>query len=323
MTSPAVSVVVPAYNYARFLPGALASVLGQTWRDFELLVIDDGSTDDTSRVVRPYLADPRVHYQRIDRGGPSRARNVGISRARAPLVAFLDADDMWLAAKLARQLPLFRQEPRPGIVYTRRGLINEAGHDLVSWEPAPQRGAVLEALLHGNFICLSSCMIDRHVFDRVGLFDEALSQAEDYDLWLRAAPHFVFDFVDEPLVRYRIGHASLTCRLEERVRSVEQILHRFQARQHGPNLRPLVRAKLAGTYSAYALLVRDRSRLRALASYLHALRARPHHGPAWTGLATLFLPETVRRLLRRALGRPVDWRKRRRAPRQPPLCERS
>jgi glycosyltransferase involved in cell wall biosynthesis len=312
MTGPAVSVVIPTYNYGRYLPRTLGSVLAQTFQDFEILILDDGSTDDTAAVVRPYLADPRIHYRRLTNGGPSRARNLGISRARAPVVAFLDADDSWLPAKLEKQMALFRRDPALGLVYTARRVVDEAGHGLEWQEPVQHRGHVLEALLGGNFICLTSCMVRRQVFELVGTFDEGLSQAEDYDLWLRIAEHYRFDYLAEPLVTYRMGHASLSRRLEERLRSVVFILHRFVQRRRGRIPVGLVRAKLADTYTDYAVRVRDRSRLRALPCFVRALVASPRHGPAWVGLGSLFLPERLRRLLRRALGKPVDWRVRQR-----------
>ena len=309
MSSPAVSVVLPTYNYARFLPGALDSVLAQTFTDFEVLVIDDGSTDGTAEVVRPYLADPRVHYRRVANGGPSRARNLGIGLARAPLIAFLDADDQWLPTKLDKQLALFRRDPSLGVVYTRRRLVDEEGYELEWREPALHRGNVLEALFTANFVCLTSCLVSRRVFATVGLFDEALRQSEDYDLWLRVAERFRFDYVDEPLVHYRVGHASISRHMDERFRTVMVILGRFlERRRLAPLPRARVRAKLTSLYAEFGLKLRDRSRLRALGWYARSLWVNPVYGPAWTGLGSLFLPERARRLVRRALGRPEDWR---------------
>jgi glycosyltransferase involved in cell wall biosynthesis len=317
--TPAVSVIIPTYNYARFLPQALGSALRQTFRDFEILVIDDGSTDNTADVVRPYLADPRVSYHRVANGGPSRARNLGIGRARAGLLAFLDADDVWLPAKLEKQLAVLRRDLGLGLVYSRRHFIDEEGYELDCPEPAPHRGNVLEPLLAGNFICLTSCLIPRRVFEAVGAFDETLGQSEDYDLWLRIAERCRFAYVDEPLVGYRVGHASISRHVEERMRTVLFILRRFveRRRRRAPLPRLLVRSKLAGVWNDFALQVRDRSRLRALGCYAHALSAWPVHGRAWVGLGSLFLPERARRLVRRALGKPVDWRVRHRV--GPPL----
>src|SRR5262245_55106442 len=122
--SPAVSVVVATQNYGQYLAGAVQSVLDQSWRDLEIIVVDDGSTDNTSEVVRPFLCDPRVRYHRTDGLGQSRAKNLGIQLARAPLVAFLDGDDEWLPDKLERQLPLF-DVAAVGVVYSLRKLMDE------------------------------------------------------------------------------------------------------------------------------------------------------------------------------------------------------
>src|SRR5215211_7212535 len=121
--APAVSVVVATRNYARYVAGALRSVLDQTWRDLEVVVIDDGSTDDTPAVVQPFLTEPRLYYHRTDGLGQSRAKNLGVQLSRAPLVAFLDGDDEWLPTKLERQLPSF-QNPAVGVVYSRRTLMD-------------------------------------------------------------------------------------------------------------------------------------------------------------------------------------------------------
>src|SRR5262249_1079361 len=105
--TPAVSVVIATHNYARYLRAAVASALPQTFRDLEVMVVDDGSTDDTPAVTAPYLRDARVRYYRMERLGQPRAKNRGIQLAQAPLIAFLDADDVWLPTKLDRQMPLF------------------------------------------------------------------------------------------------------------------------------------------------------------------------------------------------------------------------
>jgi glycosyltransferase involved in cell wall biosynthesis len=305
--SPRVSVIVATYNYGRFLAGALDSALRQTLPDFELFVIDDGSTDGTEAVAAPYLADRRVQYHRTDHLGQPGAKNTGIRLSTAPLIAFLDADDAWLPTKLERQVALFERDPAVGVTYTRRRVMDEEGHELEHREPPLYRGDVLAALLRDNFVCFSSCMVRRGVFEDVGLFDEKLPLAIDYDLWLRVARRYRFDYVDEPLVRYRVGHGNLSSRVEERLRTALAIVRRHTAAE-ARLPRSLVRAKVATVYSDLALVVRERSRLGALPCYARALLNRPGHAAAWVGLGSLLLPEQGRRLLRRALGKPVDWR---------------
>jgi glycosyltransferase involved in cell wall biosynthesis len=307
--TPAVSVVLATYNYGRYLAGALESALAQTMPDFEIIIIDDGSTDNTKEVTTSYLSDPRVTYHRTDHRGQPAAKNVGIRQARAPLVAFLDADDLWLPSKLEKQLPLFAADPALGVVHSRRTLMDEQGRPLQFSQPDLPRGRVLPQLFRQNFICFSSAVVRRQVFDRVGMFDESLALAIDYDLWLRAAKHYPFDYVDEPLVKYRTGHASLSRRTEERLKTAVRIMDRFLDDHGGRALLPpaLVRRARAETFYEIALTIRNRSRAAALPWYLRALSVMPAYGLAWQGLASLALPELVRRVLRRLLGRPADW----------------
>jgi glycosyltransferase involved in cell wall biosynthesis len=306
---PAVSIVVATHNYGRYLAGALDSALAQTFGDFEIVVVDDGSTDDTAEVILPYLADPRVRYYRTENQGQPAAKNFGIRFARADLIAFLDADDLWLPAKLERQLALLHGDPGLGVVYTRRLLIDPDGRQLEYREPELHRGLVVEAMFYRNFVCFSSALVRRPVFTQAGYFDEDLPLAIDYDLWLRVAPAYRFDYVDEPLVQYRTGHANLSSRIEERLRVVDRIMRRFLDERGGRGLvRPaVIRQARAELYYHMGVMKRSRSRLAALPWHVRALAFAPGYGLAWQGLASLPLPEPLRRICRRALGRPVDW----------------
>jgi len=311
--NPTVSVVIATYNYARYLPAALESATRQTFTDLEVIVVDDGSTDQTPLVVRPFQADRRVRYHRIEHAGVAAAKNVGVRLSRAPLVAFLDADDVWMPTKLARQVALFRADPELGVAHTRRWLIDEQGRRLEYEQPPLFRGRVLRELFRTNFICFSSAMVRRAVLDAVGLFDETLPLSVDYDLWLRVALRYRFDHVDEPLVEYRTGHANLSSRTEERLTTVLHIMRRFLDEQGGRAVLDPSAIRYAEAETCYhiGLARRPVSRLAALPWYLRALVLAPGYGPAWRGLLTLPLPEAARRLLRRALGRPVDWTVRR------------
>jgi glycosyltransferase involved in cell wall biosynthesis len=307
--TPAVSVVVATFNYGRFLSTALDSALGQTFGDLEVIVIDDGSTDATEAVVAPYLSDSRLRYERTEHLGQPAAKNVGIGLARAPLLAFLDADDVWLPTKLEQQIQLFEADTALGVAYSRRLLIDEWGRDLEYEQPVLHRGNVLEQLFRDNFVCFSSSVIRRQVFEQVGLFDTTLALAIDYDLWLRVALRYPFDFIDEPLVKYRTGHASLSRRTEERLTTVNRIIARFLDEYGGREELPpaVVRRARAETYYHMALEQRGRSRLAALPWLVRCLMLSPGYVLAWKGLATLPMPESWRRRLRIALGRPADW----------------
>jgi glycosyltransferase involved in cell wall biosynthesis len=307
--NPAVSIVLATYNYGRYLAGALDSALGQSLKDLEIIVVDDGSTDETKEVMVPYLGNPRVRYFGIEHAGQPAAKNFGIRLARAPFIAFLDADDLWLPSKLEKQLALFAADPAVGVVYSRRWLMDEQGRPLHFNQPRLPRGQVLAEMFRQNFICFSSAVVRRSVLDQVGLFDDNLALAIDYDLWLRIGQRFLFDYVDESLVMYRTGHANLSRRTEERLKTAALIMDRFLNGYGGRDaLAPaVVRRAQAETYYEIALAIRSRSRWAALPWYGRSLRIAPEFGLAWQGLASLPLPETVRRGLRRALGRPVDW----------------
>src|SRR5262249_14353497 len=134
--------------------------------------------------------------------------------------------------KLERQVTLLAANPSLGVVYSRRRLMDEQGRLLHFSQPTLPRGNVLEAMFRQNFICFSSAIVRRKVFDEIGLFDINLALAIDYDLWLRIAQKYPFDFVDEPLVMYRTGHASLSRRTEERLKTAADIMDRF-LHEHG------------------------------------------------------------------------------------------
>jgi glycosyltransferase involved in cell wall biosynthesis len=313
--TPAVSVVIATHNYARFLGAALDSALAQTLRDLEVLVIDDGSTDDTPAVVEPYLSDPRVTYHRMVRQGQPRTKNLGISLSRAPLIAFLDADDVWLPVKLERQIPLFEADPDVGVVYSRRLIIDPDGWELEYAQPPLHRGWVLTRIFRNNFVCFSSSVVRREVFDAVGGFDESISLAIDYDLWLRVALGFRFNYVDEPLVRYRTGHDSLSRRKRERIRTAHLIVNRFLNEQGGRAALPpaVVRRTLAELCCDMGGAVNGVERI---GWFLRALWHRPQHGLAWHALLAFWWPDRLRSLVRRLLGKP-DWERPRRVSQSP------
>lgn len=273
MSTPLVSVVMAAKNYARFLPAAVESVLAQTFPDWELLVIDDGSTDATPAAVQPYLADPRIKYVRSDRLGQARAKNLGIGLARGRYVAFLDADDAWQPTKLEMQLARFTDEV--GVVFCRRSLMDETGAALPQKPtPAPPTGRVLTPIFVQNFVCFSSVVVRRDVFSAAGAFDPQWDLAIDYDLWLRVARDFGFDFVDEELVAYRTGHGNLSKKLADRVATALSIMHRAETRYRIGDTVPakVIAAGYASTCRTLAYVIRAAEPRASLRWCLKALR---------------------------------------------------
>ncbi|MFO1060552.1 MAG: glycosyltransferase family A protein [Dongiaceae bacterium] len=214
---PLVSVVIPTYNRAATLARAVESVLAQTYPSFELLIVDDASTDDTAARIAPYLGGRVALHRRPRNGGATAARNAGIALARGAYVAFLDSDDEWLPEKLARQVALFEAGPPDlGLVYAGLWQLVD-GRPPVAVPPR-QRGRVYDALRWRNRIgTASGVMVRRAVLQRVGGFDERLPACEDWDLWLRIARDHRVDAVAEPLLRYHDGNGD---RLSNRSRAV-------------------------------------------------------------------------------------------------------
>lgn len=282
--TPVVSVVMAAKNYARFLPEAIESVRSQTFTDWELVIVDDGSTDDTPAAVKPYLADPRMKYVRSDRLGQSRAKNLGLRLSRGAFIAFLDADDAWMPTKLEKQVAAFR--PEVGVVFCGRELMDESGTAIPRPPaPPPPTGRVLDAMFVQNFVCFSSAMVRRSVFDHVGAFDPGLALAIDYDLWLRVARHYEFAYVPEPLVRYRTGHGNLSQKLADRVATAFSIMHR-----HRGAIAPAAVAEgYASTARTMGWVLRSAEPGTALAWYARALTWPHRRWDSFKGMAASFL----------------------------------
>jgi glycosyltransferase involved in cell wall biosynthesis len=299
--SPFVSVVIATYNYGRFLPDALDSVRAQTFSDYEILVVDDGSTDDTETVIARYLADPRIRFLRIDHLGQPAAKNTGIRHARGQYVAFLDADDRWLPTKLEKQVALFRAEPDLGVVYSRWRAIDERGRSIPDWARPVHRGDVLGQLFRRNFVCFSSSVVRTTVFADIGCFDERIPLSIDYDLWLRIALKYPFDYVDEPLAEYRTGHVNLSRRALERLDCIRIIMNRFLDEYGGRERldRALVRRTWGEYYCDLAWVVRARSILESVYWYARAVAVFPWLAAGWWGLLASWWPEGLKASIRR------------------------
>jgi glycosyltransferase involved in cell wall biosynthesis len=207
-----VSVVLPSYNRAHLIRRAIASVLSQSYRAFELIVVDDGSTDGT-REVADTFDDPRIQYIRHSRNrGAAAARNTGIEASQGEYIAFQDSDDEWLPHKLERQMDvLTRSSPQIGVIYS--GFWQVRGSSKRLYPPRSRRwasllpsevrrleGDVRTALLRGNLVTTQAAVVRRACFEKVGTFDERLPCLQDWELWLRISQHYHFAFVDDPLL---------------------------------------------------------------------------------------------------------------------------
>ena len=286
-----VSVIIPTFNCGQFIAECLRSVVQQTWPDYEVIIVDDGSTDNTPEIAGPFLEDHRFKYIRTENRGCSAARNVGIRSSHGEIIAFLDADDLWRSDKLERQLPLF-QAPQIGVVYSLSQPFGENWPEGNTHPACPSRGSILPALMSHNVVPLSSALILRTCIDKVGAFDERRTRAEDYDLWLRtAAAGFEFDYVPEPLVRYRMGHASLSSDQMQKFENIHAVLSNFFAshKHYGAAAR-LKATAWSGFFAKRAAWRYNKSDLgRAIGDAIHSLGYCAVNRAGWHILAKAIL----------------------------------
>ena len=214
-----VDVIIPAYNASAYIRETLASVAIQGLVLAKIIIVNDGSNDNTSEVVTQFVTEhPSLQIQIINQAnaGLSAARNAGIRASTAPFIALLDADDVWVADKLNKQLTVFNQSSndRLGLVYCGYSLINQNSTPLPSSIGVIKpklRGEASKKLLTGNFISGSgsAVLIKSEVFQKVGLFDESLRAGEDWDMWLRITQQFHVDFCHEDLVLIRLHENNM------------------------------------------------------------------------------------------------------------------
>lgn len=195
-----VTVVIPSFNRHSLLLEALASVFAQTVQDYELVIVDDGSTDATREALSPYK--DKLRYIWKENGGEASARNRGIREARAPLIAFLDSDDLWEPTFIEATVGHFERNHHLALVGTGCVRIADGVSQARIREPVLQ-GDLFSTLFMRNFITASAVVVKRACLDSVGLFNESLDQATDYDLWLRIAKRHPIALLNRPLCRWR------------------------------------------------------------------------------------------------------------------------
>lgn len=227
MKKPFVTVIIPAYNRSSCLREAIDSVLSQTYGNFELIVVDDGSTDSTQDLLSLYAE--KIIALRTEHAGPSAARNQGILQARGEFIAFLDSDDLWLPDKLKIQVDFFSSSPEVFVCQTEEIWIRNSIRVNPMKKHKKYSGWVFERCLPLCIVSPSAVMLHQAVFDRVGLFDEAMPACEDYDLWLRISPFYKIHLIAEPMILKRGGHAdqqsrTIPCLDKLRIHALGKIL---------------------------------------------------------------------------------------------------
>lgn len=234
---PKISVIIPAYNAEAFIGETLQSVLAQTFKDFEVIIVNDGSTDKTPQLVTKFAQDDkRIFLINKKNEGTASARNIGIEKARGELIAFLDSDDLWHSDKLTKQISLLEKNPSFGIISCLAVIINDEGKSqgLVSGRNL-QGNCYRQMLEAGGISGGSIVLIPRHVFDKVGLFDSSVEPYEDWDMWVRISSKFDITTVPDILVGYRRSSNSASRNYKRLMNSGSRVLKR--AFQRDPNLK--------------------------------------------------------------------------------------
>ena len=228
---PKVSVNIACFNSARFIRETIESVLSQTYKDFEIIVIDDGSTDSTGDIVKSF-GDPRIKYFYKKNEGLAETRNKAIAASSGEYIAFLDHDDLWLPRKLEMQLALFARRKNAALIFSDSYVLKRGMREQKTYfgRCHPHRGYGFEDLLFesSNFIPLPTVMVRRAVFDTIGMFDKNFKIGEEYDLFLRIARRHELDYVDEPLAVYRIHENNTSQDRELFTKEAFEIMKRWQ-----------------------------------------------------------------------------------------------
>jgi len=269
-----VSVIIPAYNYAKYIRQTVESVLTQSFSDIEVLVVDDGSTDNTRQVIEQ-IKDRRLRYMYQHNRVLAAARNAGLHNTASQYVAFLDADDLWLPRKLELQLEQIERFERVGLIYGGYHVIDAAGVRVGTRSPRIITSDWLKQLVLGNFVAGSATtsLLRRECFDRVGGFDESLKASEDWDMWLRVARYYEFRVVDAPIAAIRIHDANMTADSNLMDTHFQIVLDKFFRSSDLP-------------HDIMQLQHTARSRAK-VASAMFAARRKQYPKGAWLALAAL------------------------------------
>jgi glycosyltransferase involved in cell wall biosynthesis len=314
MNQPLISIILPAYNAERTIGKTIASVLAQTHANFELLVINDGSSDQTARIVAS-IADPRITMFSYANAGQAASRNRGLKQVNGDYVAFIDADDLWTPDKLAAQLIALQGNPQAALAYSWVDYIDPQDHLLHPGCHVAVSGDVYGRLLLANFLeCGSNPLICRSALTAVGEFDASLSNADDWDMWLRLAKRYPFVCVKAPQILYRVSPASVSANIQGLEQSTHLILERnfSQASAELQALKPVSLSNLY-LYFLFRTLETAQSRRNSLQAVRYlglALKYNPSLPQQRTRLTLIALtklalslvlsPQVARTQLRRA-----------------------
>jgi len=297
--SPAVSVIIPVRNCADTIRESLQSVFDQDFSDYEIIVVDDGSTDKTMDILSSF-AD-RIKILRQQGRGAASARNLAINHSRGRYLAFLDADDSWFPSKLFLQYDYLEKHPEIGLVYSDLSTFNKAGECSSSYDSHHRKvyqGRVFAELLLKNFIGTITVVARRECFDKVGLFPEEFTHSSDWHQWLRIARYYPIGYINIPLAHYRWSESSLTSRMEvpypSRLRVLKDMRRIFPDyfRKHPSLFR---RAISGGAFRYGYALFKNKDKRAAAVQFKYSLKNNPIQWKSYLFLLGLSIPPSVMR----------------------------
>lgn len=248
MNHPLVSVVIASFNMGQYLPQAIQSILDQTYKNLEVIVIDDGSTDDTETNVSAMLGDTRLHYIKQKNLGQPKAKNNGLAQCKGEFIAFCDGDDLWEKNKLELQIPLFNRK-EVGVVYSEVSYIDE-NNERYDKQPPYERheGVITEQLLEKNFVPFGTAVIRKECLEKDGIFNDEYRMGIDWDLWLRYSLNWEFSFCPSKTYIYREWSGQMSNNMKGRYNFAFQILEAFEAKHGSKVSRKAIKHSWADMY---------------------------------------------------------------------------
>lgn len=291
LTQPLVSVVIATYNMGQYLPQAVDSILQQTWKNLEVIVVDDGSTDNTPDVMQKYNNDSRVNFIHNQNQGQPKAKNCGIKNTKGDFIAFCDADDFWEADKLEIQMPLFAN-PKVGVVYSEVSFIDEHNNAFTKeHHEIRHSGKVTNQMLIENFVPFGTSVIRRQCIEQNGMFDEEFRMGIDWDLWLRYSLDWEFVYTPEKTYVYRVWSGQMSNNYRGRYDHAKKILTKFVA-QHGQQLsKKFVRKAWADMHIREAAVYAKHEKLffMPFKKMVHGITLDPFTPCGWKALVKLLI----------------------------------
>lgn len=305
MIQPLVSIITPIYNGEKYLAKTIDSVLAQSYENFELIIINDGSTDQSKAVVKHYLKDPRIHYFEQKNAGVANARNAGIKIAKGDFIALIDQDDIWLTHKLQHQVDYLLNHPDCALVHSQIQFIDATDEILPTpdWNWVVETsGHSLEALFLHNRIATFTALIRKSALEDVGIFRETFAPSDDWDLWLRIARKYELGFIPDICGYYRLHENNESKNLQRmqlaEVSVIENFIQEFKGAQQMVSL-PVQRKKCFQIYCETALFFEQSNQYITAADFwLNALRQSPFSAKCYSKLFWGQLPTQLRSALR-------------------------